>query len=334
MLLGVTSDSVREVLTSDELVAGLPLGVAALAAGVVIGALWRWRAHRPAPVAGALAGAAAWLALDAEFGLPEDLLVVLVVLAAGGVIGDVLGRGRAVRLALAVPGAVLFATRIETPSPGWYPGLAAVVIAVAGSLVADLDHRRPGEALGPPLLGLSTIGVLATVPDTEHTLVLVGATALVALLGWPVALARLDGTGTLVAVALVAWVTGMDGFARQGSLVGALGSVALLAVPSLAIALGGLLRRGPRPWGSRWAWEGAVVGVHAGAVLVASRLGGLREDPGQAAVVVGAALALALVAQVSLDGGRRPPRRRPGGPGEPAARPAYPARPGGGTMAG
>lgn len=294
-------EGVRGVLTGTEFLRGIRFGAVALAAGVVLGLLWRLKSRSPAPVAGLLMAAAAWLALDELFGMPREMGLVLGALAVAGAVDDLLDVPMVVRFLLPVPGALLFATQVETSAPGWYAAAAAVAIVVGGALAAEFDLRYPRQGLGPPFVALAAAGVFATVPDTEHARALVAAFGIVAVLGWPLRLCRLGSAGALATLGLVAWVAGMDGFAREGSLVGALACVGLLVAEPAAMLLARTpTRRGLGFLGGEWWTAIPAIGLQVGAVYVASRVAGFRDLPSEAAAIAGAGLAASMVAMVVL----------------------------------
>src|ERR1700716_2546717 len=88
-----SGNAVLDAIERNEFQTGLWWGLAALALAVVLGVLSRWvRGGRPAPVSGLAIAATGAIALRATYELPNDLRVGLLLLAAAGVLADLVGR--------------------------------------------------------------------------------------------------------------------------------------------------------------------------------------------------------------------------------------------------
>jgi hypothetical protein len=263
--------TLRAAAGSDELLAGLLLGVVALAVGLLLARAGRRRpalAAGPVPVHGLL-------------------------FAAAFVAGLALAPGPA------VPG--------WPPPNGWALAAAAVVALAAGPLLAGVDARSSGRGLGPVLLAVTFAGIWSTVPDTEAALVALGAALPLALLGWPWPLASLGRAGSWAVAGSLGWVVATGGAGRPSAVVGGAACLGLLAVEPVARRLDRERRSVLRcvPGGPL----GAVVvaAVQLGLVYVAARVAGTRPTLAGAAAVAGAELAagVALTLAVTAAGARR-----------------------------
>lgn len=230
-------DTVNDLITDDGFRTGLVFGLVAAAVVAVAGMV----ARPVRPWAGVAFGVAALGAL-AE-GLDGDrvpvtggLVAGLALLAAGGMLAG--GGHPAVRLAAAVPGAVVVARSTDLHDPGWAMPTIVVATVVGGALVAECDRSLGRRGLTPVLLAVTVLGVYVTTPDTEHARVLVGVALPVALLGWPWPLASLGQAGSLVATALVCWTAVVDGLARPGAVAGGIACLGILVIePAVRWAL-------------------------------------------------------------------------------------------------
>lgn len=182
--------------------------------------------------------------------------------------------------ALALPGAWVIAVHTGLPPTLWIRTLVVVGVVVGGPLVARFDLRWGTGGYPPVLVVVTALGVYLTVPETEHAIVLLGAAAPVALLGWPRARASLGVAGALLVVALVLWVSAADGAARPTAIVGGAACLGLLVLEPVA-------RMSHRP-GRSLALRGVVgvVCLHGGLVLMASRGAGLQPQMGWCVALV------------------------------------------------
>lgn len=261
-----------------------------LAAAIVALAVPRMR---PIPLVGAMfAGAAAggvfWLERP-----PHWLAAGLLALSAGAAVAVALPA--TVRPLAALPGALILAGPALPVAQPWVRVTLAVAIAIGGSLVADLDRRWRSEAVGVPMLAASMLGIYATVPDTEEALILLGAMVPVALLGFPLGLARLGAIGATVASGLMMWNVGQGGRARETAIVGGVGCLGMFVVePVIAFIR--------RPTSSSTWVAGAVLLLvsHLAVVGVASRVAGIRERLPTALAAVSLELMLAVGAALAI----------------------------------
>ena len=219
-------------------------------------------------------------------------------------------------LALAAAAVIGFAVAAPPrPALGW-PALVAATAAVAAALAA-FDRRWRSLGLAPALLAVTAAGIWATVPDVEAALVLLGAALPMALLGWPLFLARraparpppaFGAAGSLAVAGVLVWAVASGGTGRPGSLVGGLACLGLLAVEPAARGLDPR-RRSPldplerRP-GLAWAALAAQLALVAGAARVVGR-------PERATTALGLAVVeLGLAVAVGVAVARRPSRSR------------------------
>jgi hypothetical protein len=281
---------------------------------VVVGAVWRSRARRPAPIGGLLLSAAGVIALTSSAPLgapvPEGLGGGLVLLAVGAVVAE-LTPWAFLRVVFPVPGAVLLATDSGLPDVTWIRVLVGITAVVGGALAADFDkrHTRPSSSVALPLLAVSAVGVYYTVPDTEQALVLLAACLVVAVAAWPLALVSLGSAGAYASVGLLAWVAAVGGIGRHSSIIGGVACLALLVAEPLSR---GVTRR---RWGSsRLFGKGRGSVVVAGLaqlafVIFGSRVVGLLPSVAEAVVVALLELAVAMVALRALASRRTPATR-------------------------
>jgi hypothetical protein len=219
-------------------------------------------------------------------GLPGLVLAALVLAAVAGAAAEAFRWRPALAAPLAVPAAALVVAAAPEGTRVWAAALAGTGVVVVGGLLADVDHRWREQGLAPPLLAVTTAGVLLVVPDTDHAGALAGATAALALMGWPVPLASLGMPGAFVASSAVAWVALQGGVGRPASIVGALACWGLVLVEPL-------VARGTRHGRAGVLRAGAV---HAAVVVAASRVAGRGTSPVVAAVLAVAFLAAGAVA--------------------------------------
>jgi hypothetical protein len=247
----------------------------------------RWRG-RPAPIAGLFLGAAAALAVHATQVVPPGLVVGLLALAVVGNVAHLSTRPSVTGLVLAIPGAWIIAVHARLPPIAWVQILVVVGVVGGGTLVADFDHHSERMTAAPVLVAVTAVGLYFTVPDTEHARALLGASACIALLGWPWPMASLGRGGAYVATAVILWTAGIDGAGRYGSIVGGSACLGLLVVEPLARALAG-----GRPPFARVAAAGdprlqvvTLATIQLAFVFVAARVAGLRRTGMQALAIV------------------------------------------------
>ena len=215
---------------------------------------------------------------DLVIDVPSALTAIVV--TALGVVAVRRWRPPMLLEAAVVPVAVLLASAVHD-LPVWPHAASATAMAVALGLAlasarwgADRHVRRV-----VPLIGAaSAAGAFLTTPDTERALLLLLVTVSLVLLA-PLLSPRQIARLTPGVVLAVGWVAATDGRGRPGAVVGALACIGILP----------FLR-----WVSATRLETGA--VHAVAVLVASRVAGLRTS----AVESGAISAIAIVAMFDL----------------------------------
>ena len=234
-----------EAVLRPELYAGLAYGGAAAAACAVAALLLR---RRLLPVAG-LAIATAFLAVLRP---PNPVMIAVGLLALIGVVGDL--RPSLIPLVgvLSIGPATLLVLAGELFEPLWGRIAAVAAISLGGALAAWSEQRRPAGWAGPVLAAGSALGVFVVVPDTERALVLLGAALPVALLGWPLRLARLGSGGIFAFFGVLAWVVLRDGATRGSAIVGGLAALGVFVVEPIAALLSRLFSGSWSPPPSEW----------------------------------------------------------------------------------
>jgi hypothetical protein len=299
---------------------GVRFGIGALGAGILLGALWRMRrTTRLAPVAGVLFAAAACAALRDSIGVPDGVLLGVLVLAAAGLLVEALDAWWVTSLFPAIPGGWLIATQGGLVEEHWVRWVVALIAVAGGGLMGEFDRRWAVHGFGPVLLSVTAVGVYYTVPDTEQAAVVLGAAVPLVLLGWPYPLARLGFPGAMASAGVLAWTIGAGGIGRFSSIVGGAACLGLFVAEPAARAL----RAGRRSVLAvlpRAPWVVPVVAsAHLGLVFIGARVAGLRPTVRDAIAVVAAEAAVALAILVSLGaavGGRRAVERNESERGE------------------
>lgn len=295
-----------------ELAHGLRAAVVPVLAAAVAGVLLRQRGRGPAPIGGLALAAAALLAYRVGRDVPIEVVLGIALCTLGGLTLDL----RAVSPLLAgcalVPGALVVAGSVTVDAPGdrGFRSVAVfLTITAGGALAGTFDRRWRHLAPGPGLLALTAGGIYATVPDTELALATFGAALAVSAVGWPLRLARVGGAGAGAAVATMAWAAAVDGVARDGAVVGALGCLGLLAVDPVVRMFG---ERSPLRHFGPTARVGVLGLGHIVVVLWMSRVAGLQQAWAPAAALAGVGFLLSGVAWAA--GGRLPALPSPSGP--------------------
>jgi hypothetical protein len=230
-------------------------------------------------------GVAAFSGLAAEDVLPGALVVAVFLLAAGALVAR--SRSFTVRAAAVAPGAVVLVTVSAPDTPGWARGLVFVAVLVASPAGEIVDYRVPSLIFA--FIALSSLGVYATVPDTEQARTLVGALLPVAAAA--VVWRRLsESVGPSVSVALVVWGGLVGGVGRPGSVVGAIGCLGVLALGPLA-RLSSPIR---------------LIVVQLGVVALASRVVGFRQSAWAAVAIAVPIMVVAAVVLLAGQHGRMP----------------------------
>ncbi len=249
---------------------GLLFGLAGVIVAIVAAGL-RPRSI-PLPIGGTLFAGAATLALWQTFALPVGVPAGIALMLAGVLLGTTVWD----RTLGAIPGSVVLIVFGEMGRGVAVP-FAVVLIAIAAGLVVDFDTTFRRSSVGLPMLAITTVGVIITVPDTERAMAIVGAALPLAIVGWPMRFASL-GPGAAAAVGLIGWVGALAWTGRPGAMVGAIASLGLM----LAEPIGRRLL-GNRPTAlAALAASGSsgaliVIGVHGLLVLGGARIAGLRQ---------------------------------------------------------
>jgi hypothetical protein len=307
-----------QALRLPEFLVPFRYGLVALGVGVVVAVCWRlWRRRSasgnapPIPFAGPLLCAVALGGYEVTGHLVTGLAVAVALLAAGGLVADVARLPIPVRLLLGVPGAVVLVQKTALPDPTWARVFAGVLAVVGGTLVADLDRRHAATGLGPVLATVTVVGLYESVPDPDFALLIVGAALPLVLLGWPAPLARLGGAGSAGLMGLFAWADAVGGRGRLSAVIAGAACLGLLAVEPVTRLLrrkrGTILDSAPRRW-----WVPVVVAaVQLALCVAATRISGPTRTPAKAALIAGAAFALA-VAVLTISSTIAARFRRPG----------------------
>ena len=300
-----------QAFTLPEFTEPLRFALVGLAVGIVFALAWR-RARQPGrhgrppgpiTVAGLLFAAAALAGYQRTGHLVLGLGVSVGLLVAGGLIADLAKWPLLARMLLAVPGAIVLAERSALPDPQWARIFAAAVTVVGAGLIADLDRRNERSGLGPVLLAVTMVGLYESVPDPDFALLLVGAALPVTLLGWPVPLARLGGSGAAAASGFLAWAAAVGGRGRLSAVIAGAACLGLFAVEPVAHLLRrrrrSVLERLPRRW-----WVPVLVAlVQLGLLAACSRIAATGRSPIRAGEIAAASLVLAVVLACALSTG-------------------------------
>jgi hypothetical protein len=298
----------------NGVVAGL-LVAAAVAAVAFASGRRRLPLAGPAFALGALGALACSVNVAHDQPLPSGVLAgALLASACAELAWSVWPNPVAIALA-SLPGAVVTAGAV-VGGDVWTRVMVAAFAAVGGALAVDFDeHDRLG--VGPSLWLLTVAGVYWTVPDTEAARAVLGVAIAVALLGWPLRLARLGVGGAVASMCVLGWVIGQGGWPRAGAVVGGIATIGLFALEPIARRL--------RPdehidFDAREVLLATCIAVvHLACVAAGSRWAGLARDRGPAAlrllaftpVALALTFALAPVSVALADRESPVPRRRP-----------------------
>jgi hypothetical protein len=259
-------DTLIDLTTRDEFRDGLLMGGVGAATILLTGLVWK---GRPLPIWGITAVAAVWLAIWTTIGWLPDLAFGWVILAAAGWLWD---RSKPGAGLLVLIGAAVIAWRGGLPDILWIRFGSVAAIFIIGIALMRFQRTDGLGHLTVPLLAITSVGIWATVPDTEEARVLLGVLVLMGLVAWPWRLASVGAAGAFALAGLLVWIAAVGGAAREGSIIGAWASTGLIlwaTVPRLAARL--------RP-------IGAVL-VHVVLVLVSARVAGLNESAPVAALI-------------------------------------------------
>jgi hypothetical protein len=247
------------------------------------------RRRSPLPVAGIAACAGSCVALflaDTSVHRPGALIAGLGALAIAGIVSDALDLGYMFRVLLVVPGAVFISNTFVTGGREFVRPFLVIAMLLGAAAAIAWDKYPVVAPAGPLVLLITAAGIYACAPDTEHAAVVLGAIAPIALLGWPLGIARVGGGGASAFVGLVVWLAGTDAAARAGAVVGAVACLGVLVLlPLSQVFPARKSNEHHRKWPA-WAF---VVLTHALVVLACSRVAGLRESAWVAAGVAAVA---------------------------------------------
>lgn len=292
----------QRLVESPEFIAGVTFGTLALTMVGLASLVWRRVADdRPIPVSGLVPVATALLALSRVGRGSTWLLVGLGAVIVASAAGAWLRTSVFSTAFLVAPGAAVIAYQALS-GPGWIRHVAFVAITTGGALATSYGAGRGHQDLGPLLLSISAGGIWATVPDTEHALALLGATAPLALTGWPLLWTRLGAVGAPAWVALAIWTVASGGALRTTAVVGGIGSLGVLVLePTLGIFSRHHTRAGTAPNVSRL----GELSLHLGLVFISSRVAGLRRSLPLSIAILVAAYSAAAWGLVARAGGSR-----------------------------
>lgn len=255
---------------------GFMVGLAIGALVPVVSAMWARRWARPLALGGLLVSAALLAAIDIVKQVPDRVTFGVIVLA---VVGFLPHKFLPLAAGGLVFGAWLIAFETGITSGAGAPRVAALAIVVGGPLVASFDRKYGATAITLPLLAITGLGIVITVPTTEVAIIAAGVLLTASIAGSPLRLARLGSSGAPAVVAILVWVIAGGGQARPGAIVGGVASLGLLAAePAIRAMLhsettlvGRLLAAGPTG-------RAAVVLGHGALVLFTSRVAGLQQE--------------------------------------------------------
>jgi hypothetical protein len=189
-------------------------------------------------------------------------------------------------------GAAVMGGLVLTTRSGWLAfGLASngnpwAIPAAIGAAAAAFFGLR--EAKDTTFSGLATAisiaGIWATVPETDRISVIVGVTAVMVWVWWPLDLSSPRVAGAVVIGAFAAWAVLIGGIPRATGLIGGFGAIASLWVSARFV-----------PREQPWIW----VAIHFLLVLAWSRWAGLSDTVPVALLIgLGASLAAAVAGRL------------------------------------
>jgi hypothetical protein len=267
----------------DELGVGLAFG--AVACGLLLVAYFAAGAGRvrPLPLAGVVIAAGGLLSIGQTRSVPNPVVVGVIGIAAAAALAALPGVSLWCSFALAVPFAWAIGFHGDVVAVSWARVLVTAGASGGAILAARFDYAWREQAPGVTLLVVTTVGMYATVPDTETLAAALGVVLPFVVLGWPVCVARLGRPGAASAAAMLVWAGSVGAAGRPASMVGLVACLGLLAGNPLGELL--LPRAGTRV--RRWPRHSqilAMVTSHTVLVIVAARVVGRTTDPAFAAV--------------------------------------------------
>jgi hypothetical protein len=166
---------------------------------------------------------------------PTGLIVGLAVLALGGAVAERPPARPLAAVGASIPGALILAFGAGLPSAAWIRLAVLITVTLGGALIDDFDRHWKG--MTPLLLAIASAGAYYTVPDTEHALVLLGATVGVLVLGGPFSSAAHRAYGPLIC-GVYAWVVVVEASTRSSSALAALACLGVLIVEPASRLIG------------------------------------------------------------------------------------------------
>lgn len=216
-----------------------------------------------------------------------QLLVACVLLALAGALVDHLPSPRPTRMLAFVPGALMVGAAVRERDVTSRAVIAALVVFVACWWWAALPAS--GWCAEPVLVAITFAGIYVCVPETAIASVCLGAAIPFALTGWPLR-ALANGPGVPAVFGLAIWVAFVEGQARPGAVVGAIGCVGLFALQPFV-----LRGRAATPRGVDAIPPSATLIVHLLLVVWCARVAGLRQSAALAAVLACLGIVTAVV---------------------------------------
>jgi hypothetical protein len=276
-----------DAIRGREFVAGLVFGTGALILAVASGLLLRRRGDHPLPAGDALLALAAILALPVATSVPTRLWWGIGLLVVGGLVAQIWPFLAPLGPALAAPGAWVVSSESVVPEAGWVRWFVFVTIVAAVPLVSRFVTELRTGTWTPMMFAIFSLGIFISVPDTEESLILLGASLPLALLSFPGSRAGFGVSGLYASLGLALWVIVQGGVGRPAAIIGASACLGLLLADPIARLLpgrGSLLDRFPSGWG------GLVLASFVQLLLVVAvaRTAGLVESIDQA-VLIGSA---------------------------------------------
>jgi hypothetical protein len=283
-----------DLWNAPEFREGLWFGVIAAIVLLLVGLAVAARGRgRPLPIAGVVLAVGGLWSISDTWNVPAAVVLGVIGVGAAAALARVPWMPRWLCVALALPFAAAIGFRGELVADSWVRVLVTLAASGGALMAAEFDHAWRAETPGLTLIGVSALGVYATVPDTEVAAALVGVALPLLVLGWPTRFATLGRAGAAASVALVVWAGAVGGEGRPASIIGVVACLGLLVGSPVGRLLlprvGGRLGRA-RPG----ALALSLVASQIVLVLVAARVGGQLSNP-LAAAALGATVGLAAV---------------------------------------
>jgi hypothetical protein len=269
--MGESIATVFDLLTRPDFGLGVIAGLTVLG----LSAIGNERLGRIGVSWGVLLTAACMVAIHLTVGRRAGVNLGLLGLAVGGwAHHQALGWLRAIGWIAIGIGALLIAMRGGLSQLSWTLPVTVLAIVIIGPILARWSDLRSGELVGP-MLAMTAFGIWVTVPDTEAARVLLGVTLTAGMATLKPLRIRLSHQDGFIIAGLVIWIVASSGQARAASILGGWACLGLLVLIPILVGRDQELMRS-RP--------GLTLAVHAGVVLVASRIIGLWHSPLPAAI--------------------------------------------------